>query len=368
MKTNTLLGIVTRGGPNFFDVVHRLAESNHDLPLSLLIYKTKPFDCTLSPTLQASFRDIQIVDDAYFCQTSSGLDPAAHALFSHLDNVALWKSRMLFYAYGKGYDALILWDEDQYPIWTDQSAAYFEPLLQPLAAGYTIASAQRCGYLNGYPLDIHTKVEPQILATLEHCLTMSNEITYPGMFLAPETGFVGHGQAFQGQAKWVEGKWIASGECAYNLRKDVLPLFFQPPKARGEDTFFSTMLNDPAAIYHAPVAHFHDPHGVLLHRSVRKWDEITVEYPQGLEAKFVNLVKGWLSYAPLYLRLEALDWKTKIGEIADALRTLRGPHRAFFEQFQAYRARVEQDYENYQRLGDNWRTLITHLQKQEFSL
>jgi hypothetical protein len=127
-------------------------------------------------------------------------------------------------------------------------------------------------------------------------------------------------------------------------------------------------LNDPAAIYHAPVAHFHDPHGVLLHRAIRQWHEITVEYPQGLEAKFVNLVKGWLSYAPLYLRLEVSDWQAKIREIADALRTLPGVHRAFFEQFQCYRARVAQDYENYQRLGEGWRTLITHLQKEEISL
>jgi hypothetical protein len=202
-------------------------------------------------------------------------------------------------------------------------------------------------------------MDAEALGILERCLTRSNEIAYPGMFLDGETEFVRYEGTLQKNAKWTEGKWVASGECAYHLKAGILPLFFQPPGARGEDTFFCTRLNDPLSIYRSNTAHFHDPHGMLLNTRAQKWEEITIAYPQYLEWKFTNVVKGWLGYAPLYVRLEHPDWKEKIQAIYQELSTLYGPYKIFFEQFQYYTERLAQDYEQYQRLGDQWFNLVS---------
>jgi hypothetical protein len=197
------------------------------------------------------------------------------------------------------------------------------------------------------------------LATLERCLTISNEIAYPGMFLDGETEFVRYGGTLQKSAKWTAGKWVASGECAYDLKAGVLPLFFQPSGARGEDTFFCTRLNDPNAIYRSDTAHFHDPHGTLVATCPQNWHEVGITYPRCIDWKFTNVIKGWLGYAPLYLRLEDPNWREHIEAIAHELSRLSGPYRLFFTQFHSYTERLAQDYAQYQRLGDQWFNLVS---------
>jgi hypothetical protein len=147
MHTKTLIAIVMRGGPTFLNVVRYLSESNRRLNLSLLIHKTRRFDCCLPTHISDGFGETQIVDHGDFLHAITDRYPDSRAVFASLDNVALWKSIVLFYAYTKGYDRLILWDEDQYPIWIDRDMDYFEPLLAKLSAGYKIASAKRYGYL-----------------------------------------------------------------------------------------------------------------------------------------------------------------------------------------------------------------------------
>ena len=54
------------------------------------------------------------------------------------------------------------------------------------------------------------------------------------------------------------GKWVAGSTLCLNLNhRDKIPAFYNPPLARGEDTFFSTLLGN-SKIFRIPVYHFHD--------------------------------------------------------------------------------------------------------------
>ena len=54
------------------------------------------------------------------------------------------------------------------------------------------------------------------------------------------------------------GKWVAGSTLCLNLGdRNKIPAFYNPPLARGEDTFFSTLLGN-SKIVRIPVYHFHD--------------------------------------------------------------------------------------------------------------
>ena len=64
-----------------------------------------------------------------------------------------------------------------------------------------------------------------------------------------------------------ENGWLGSTLCINMNHLDKIPAFYNPPEARGEDTFFSTLLDD-AKVLRVPVYHFHD--GFLKYPGIMK--------------------------------------------------------------------------------------------------
>jgi len=98
-------------------------------------------------------------------------------------------------------------------------------------------------------------------------------------------------------------KWVAGSTLCLNLRHiDKIPAFYNPEGARGEDTFFSTKLNESKVIK-IPVYHFHD--GFLKYTNITKR-----KYPKTLrkiksseeqiQQRFLQASRGWIKYKPLF--------------------------------------------------------------------
>ena len=96
---------------------------------------------------------------------------------------------------------------------------------------------------------------------------------------------------------------LGSGICL-NLRHiDKIPAFYNPPGARGEDTFFSCALaKTQAKVLRVPTYHFHD--GFLKFTNLmdgnypKRLRRIAVE-DKGIEQRFLKTTRGWIKYKPL---------------------------------------------------------------------
>ncbi len=101
-------------------------------------------------------------------------------------------------------------------------------------------------------------------------------------------------------------KFISGSNICFNLKKTRhLPPFYNPPGARGEDTFMSTMLTD-LKVVKVPCYTFHD--GFLTYKNL-----LHGVIPSTLEAidgniaanrkRFINATIGWIRYKPLLVYL-----------------------------------------------------------------
>ena len=102
-------------------------------------------------------------------------------------------------------------------------------------------------------------------------------------------------------------KWVSGSTLCINLKHiDVIPAFYNPPGARGEDTFFSMML-DNCKVIKVPVYHFHD--GFLKYKSLmndkfpKKLRKIETK-EENVEERFLKASVGWLKYKPLLLYIQ----------------------------------------------------------------
>jgi len=100
------------------------------------------------------------------------------------------------------------------------------------------------------------------------------------------------------------GKWVAGSNLGLNLRRiERIPAFYNPPGARGEDTFFSTRLAE-ATVKRVPCYTFHDGflrYLSILHGVLPKQLEPVLVNDDGVIQRFMRATKGWVAYKPLLI-------------------------------------------------------------------
>ena len=166
------------------------------------------------------------------------------------------------------------------------------------------------------------------------------------------------------------GKWVAGSTLCLNLNnKNKIPAFYNPPLARGEDTFFSTLLGNSKTM-RIPVYHFHD--GFL------KYTEIMEEkYPKTLrkinvreekvKSRFLRASLGWIKYKPLLLYItDKNTYRQKINEMTEKLeRTVPKLNEVFADtcfnellrELEKYDNDVEKHYQEYLKTNEIWKNL-----------
>ena len=279
-----------------------------------------------------------IEDDKKYLQGHFGISKDDTELFLGAGH-AKGRNTVMYYALKKKMDYLLFWDDDEYPLacikenngkitWIKQRNVvshleYLEKENADVTRGY------HCGYISPIPaIKYDEKIsEKDFKDFIEACgneavnwenikerFEKDNGVTFADREIAEGKG------AFELLETETEKKWVAGSTLGLNLKHlDKIPAFYNPPGARGEDTFFSVGLTN-SKVMRIPVYHFHD--GFLKYREImnghmpRKLKLIESGDDVEVEKRFLKVSTGWIKYKPLYMYI--MDKENYEEKIKDA--------------------------------------------------
>lgn len=297
------------------------------------------------------------------------------------------RNTVMYYAIKNKMDYLLFWDDDEYPVavlkdngrnvWLKQdNILKHMEFMKKEKADVTIG--YHCGYISPIPyIDFNEKFTEEDLKefievisndiisweSIREKMKNNNGVTYANKEIANGNG------AYEIKSDGI-GKWVAGSTLCLNLNnRDKIPAFYNPPLARGEDTFFSTLLGN-SKIFRIPVYHFHD--GFLKYTEI-----MSGVYPKCLrkinikeeriKSRFLKAAIGWIKYKPLLLyikdkekyRSEIDDMVEKLQIIVPKLNTIFNDNcfTALLEELEKYDRNVEKHYNDYKRTNEIWNQL-----------
>lgn len=230
------------------------------------------------------------------------------------------RNAILYYALKQHMDYLIFIDDDEYPLAVTNT--HGTPLWsgQDLFCGHLeylvdadITNGYHCGYISPIPqIEFNNTLSEDdfklfIEAISNDVIEWDNmkEVMMNGGVTYADTKVLVKNQAVE-VPEVNHTKFISGSNLGINLTdvKRVFP-FYNPPGARGEDTFLSTCLHD-RKVLRIPCYTFHDGFsvysdlldGVLPHqlKHINATNQKTLE-------RFYRACIGWVRYKPLYLML-----------------------------------------------------------------
>ena len=291
------------------------------------------------------------------------------------------RNTVMYYALKWKMDYLLFWDDDEYPVavvkendnlqWIPQ-----DNILKHLEhiddADITIG--YHCGYISPIPYvelgeeisedDFKNYIEAisnELVSweSIKQKMIDNNGVTYSEKSIAEGKGL------YELQQKWVAGSTL----CLNLNHLDKIPAFYNPPLARGEDTFFSTLLKD-AKILKIPVYHFHD--GFLKYTSIikgrypKKLRRIKIE-EENIESRFLKASKGWIKYKPLLMYIQDNENYKKNMKVAiekleksvPKINELFGSSNFtdLVKDLKKYDRNVEKHYKEYLKTNEIWKRM-----------
>ncbi len=291
------------------------------------------------------------------------------------------RNTIMYYALKWKIDYLLFWDDDEYPVATikEEDKLLWIPqdnLLKHLEhiGEADITIGYHCGYISPIPYvelgeeineeDFKNYIEAisnELVSweSIKHKMIDNNGITYADKEIAEGKGL------YELKEKWVSGSTLC-----LNLRHlNKIPAFYNPPLARGEDTFFSILLQD-AKILKIPVYHFHDGFlkytGIIKGRYPKKLRKIKTE-EENIESRFLKASKGWIKYKPLFMYIQDKEnYKKNIKEAIEKLERSVPKINKLFESdnftdlikdLEEYDRNVVKHYKEYLKTNEFWNKL-----------
>ena len=300
------------------------------------------------------------------------------------------RNSILFSAIKKNMDCLMFIDDDEYPlavtntkntaIWSGQQVLsnhlnYIEEA--DITYGY------HCGYISPIPFlefDDHlteTKFRSFIEAISNDIINWSSlrEIMDNGGVSYADTSILVSSIGVE-VAEVNRAKFISGSNLCINLTNPqrVFP-FYNPPMARGEDTFLSTCLNERRVI-RVPTYTFHDGfstynsllEGVLpIHlKSIKADNQKTIE-------RFHRACVGWVRYKPLLVYItEPHIYDEKMKMIRAKLHETIPAVSVFFKypkftevisEFEKYQRNVKKHHKQFLDTQKAWSRLMAYLDR-----
>ena len=297
------------------------------------------------------------------------------------------RNTVMYYAIKYRMDYLLFWDDDEYPVATlkdngkniwlkqDNILKHLE-FMKKENADVTIG--YHCGYISPIPyIDFNEKFTEQDLKefievisndiisweSIREKMKNNNGVTYANLEIAKGNG-----------AREIEsdgiGKWVAGSTLCLNLmNKNKIPAFYNPSLARGEDTFFSTLLGN-SKIVRIPVYHFHD--GFLKYTEImdgvypKTLRKINVK-EEHIKTRFLKATLGWIKYKPLLLYIKDREkYRIEINDMVEKLKVIVPKLNEIFNdncftilltELEKYDKDVEIHYEEYKRTNAIWNEL-----------
>ncbi|MBN2874933.1 MAG: hypothetical protein JXM71_07550 [Spirochaetales bacterium] len=291
------------------------------------------------------------------------------------------RNAVVWFAVRSGMDRLLFIDDDEYPVavqrgdpvhWRGQSVLGAHLYA---SANADITHGRHCGYISPIPkVRFDSELSEETFAELIGAL--SNDIV---SWETIRKVVLGDGGVTYADPRIVDGvppeevpsvkgmKFISGANLCLNLKRGGADApFFNPPGARGEDTFLSTCLEDKK-VMRVPAYTFHDAflkyhallHGVLPRRldPVEALDAAVVK-------RFAKAAVGWVRYKPLLTYVtDRSVYQATIESMEDTFARLGPGLRKYFKaeeftrllpELRRYAAKVPEHFELFERTKEAW--------------
>lgn len=374
-------------------VENEMVSLNLFIAYDLTYNKTKVTDYTnMHPEL------VEQIDSSKFIGSISIKEEIDYLIQENVIN--LQEARMIF---GKGYaakrnailynaikhnmDYLIFLDDDEYPLAvtnTKKTAIWGGQHVLTTHLKYInqadITHGYHCGYISPIPyMEFNdTMTEADFRSFIE---AISNDIVNwdnvrsimgNGGVTYANTNILTSNDALEVQ-ETNHTKFISGANLCINLTDPcrIFP-FYNPPRARGEDTFLSTCLSE-RIVLRVPCYTFHDGFSTYKHLlegvlpTRLKFVEADTER---IIARFYKACIGWIRYKPLLLYITQPDsYAEKIEEMREKLKATLPKICTYFRhpgfinvlaELEKYHKNVEKHYRAYKETQLVWAKIMEH--------
>ncbi|HJP30448.1 MAG: hypothetical protein QF689_05280 [Candidatus Latescibacteria bacterium] len=222
-----------------------------------------------------------------------------------------------------GSDVVLFLDDDEYfaaPWRGADEQLHWRPVdplgphLVGLSTGAAVTNGTTLGEPSPIPRGITRHISPALLRRLGAALAAGSEFLTASSFLAGRMRLApGPDDTLPKPIDAVRSvRRLSGGNLALDLdvaRSGLLPPFYSPPAARGEDALFGARI-DHLSAQRVPAYVFHDPFGRftdMTSSGSRPVQLTPTPLTRATVARFGRALLGWIRYAPLLLRLRAPD-------------------------------------------------------------
>ena len=380
--------------------VYHLEESGFVAPGRVSLTLLVAFDPAYSGTARADYENMEPrvrqwfdevaffspedVENAAEALVRRGVAPAEEKRLLFGNGYAAQRNMALYEAMRRHLDCLIFFDDDEYPmavtssdsagvaLWSGQHV--IEAHVKYLRFA-DVTNGYHCGYISPLPsleldgiLDADTfrrfiaAMSSDVLRWEDvQAIIQSGGVTY-----ADRAVLTSNGPALVEEEN--HAKFITGGNLGLNLTDPAkIPPFYNPPGARGEDSFFSTCLTN-CVVKRVPAYTFHD--GFALYSDLLRGvlptflKSVSLYDSRAVTERFLRACVGWVRYKPLYTRLTRPDdWQEVLDEAETALRETIPSVCAYFNdrafagvsaQFSQYRRDVDKHLAEFERVQALW--------------
>lgn len=300
------------------------------------------------------------------------------------------RNAVLYFALINKMDHLIFFDDDEYPVanvrmddrlvWEGQAvlAAHIQSLQNA-----DITNGHHCGYISPVPgIEFNDILTEQDFRTFIEAI--SNDIIswesiqkkrLDGGITYADPGSMADDKVCE--VEEIHGmKFISGANLGINLRdtKRLFP-FYNPPGARGEDTFLSTCIIKNKVLK-IPCYTFHDGfavYGGLLSGVLPNSLKSMKANSSVITRRFLRAAVGWTRYKPLLIfvtqneKYEVLmeDMKNRLEFVLPKLCSYYGSNEfaVISDEFKFYREHVKEHYQDFEDTKKAWRKIMNHLDR-----
>lgn len=298
------------------------------------------------------------------------------------------RNAVLFSAIEHQMDYLLFLDDDEYPIavsktgdtclWSGQRV--FLSHLEAIASA-DFTNGYHCGYISPIPqLAFNDQLPEDTFRTFIEAIS-NDIITWDSIRNLMNTGGATYASSeILSQKKAAEVPWenncrfISGANLCINLKDPLRTLpFYNPPGARGEDTFLSTMLENRKVVK-IPCYTFHD--GFSFYQHILNGalpihpKRITGDSPKVI-TRFVNACIGWVRYKPLLIYItKPEEYECQIHNMRSALAKTIPAFVDYFQEerfiniqkeFEKYCRNVKKHYMQYRLAQSTWEKIVHRL-------
>ncbi len=355
---------------------------------------TKPSDYTrIGKDLSEKIEGIHFVDTEYIQREVDSLvrenvvsQDEAELFFT--SGYAAMRNAVLYSAIQNQMDYLLFLDDDEYPlaVTRDKHVALWSG--QQVLSNHLmhikdadITNGYHCGYISPIPVITFndTLTEADFKTFIE---AISNDIiNWKNMQRVMRQGGVTYADTsilIQNSAREVAEangcKFISGSNLMLNLTDPARMFpFYNPPGARGEDTFLSTCLTE-RKVLRIPSYAFHN--GFSMYNCLLNGVLPTELKPikadsRAVVTRFYNACIGWVRYKPLLLYITQRDqYARKIEDMKSKLESTLPKLAAYFKlkdfnkimaELTLYDRNVEQHYAEFLQTQQVWQRMVAHM-------